>query len=208
MAWTVIGLGRNSRLADRIQWHLDDVGAEAERKGRAARRYTEFRYATRKIWWCERRVIAKAEYLVDKANPRFVVTSPPGDTFSARTVYERLYCRRGNAENTMKEQQLDLFSDRTSGTCFAANQLRLLFSAFASVLFAVLRQALHGTPLARATAGTLRLKLLRIGARVKVSARRVKVAMNSAHPYEAAFARVRARLTRVAPFRAGVRNAG
>jgi len=123
-----------------------------------------------------------------------VVTSLPADTFSARTVYERLYCRRGDAENTIKEQQLDLFSDRTSATCFAANQLRLLFSAFASVLFAVLRQALHGTRLARATAGTLRLKLLRIGARVLVSVHRVKVAMDSAHPSAAAFARVHARL--------------
>jgi len=201
MAWCkdndvdyVIGLARNSRLAERIQWQLDDAAAEAERKGRAARRYTEFPYATRKSWSCERRVIAKAEHLADKANPRFVVTSLPADTFSARTVYERLYCRRGDAENTIKEQQLDLFSDRTSATCFAANQLRLLFSAFASVLFAVLRQALHGTRLARATAGTLRLKLLRIGARVLVSVRRVKVAMDSAHPSAAAFARVHARL--------------
>ena len=115
-----------------------------------------------------------------------MVTSLPADTFSARTVYERLYCARGNMENTIKEQQLDLFSDRTSATCFAANQLRLLFSA--------IRQALHGTQLARATAGTLRLKLLKIAARVMVSVRRVKVAMDSAHPSAAAFARVHARL--------------
>ena len=132
--------------------------------------------------------------LIVAGHPRFVVTSLPADTFSARTVYERLYCQRGNAENAIKEQQLDLFSDRTSATCFAANQLRLLFSAYASVLFAVLRQALHGTRLARATAGTLRLKLLRIGARVMVSVRRVKVAMDSAHPSASAFARVHARL--------------
>ena len=202
MAWCkdndvdyVIGLARNSRLVERIQWQLDDAAAEAERKGRPARRYMEFSYATRKSWSCKRRVIAKAEHLADKANPRFVVTSLPADTFSARTVYERLYCQRGNSENAIKEQQLDLFSDRTSATCFAANQLRLLFSAFvASVLFAVLRQALHGTPLARATAGTLRLKLLRIGARVMVSVRRVKVAMDSAHPSAADFARLHARL--------------
>ena len=171
-----------------------------KRSGRAGRpagtrSYTEFPYATRTSWSCERRVIAKAEHLADKANPRFVVTSLPADTFSARTVYERLYCQRGNAENAIKEQQLDLFSDRTSATCFAANQLRLLFSAFVSVLFAVLRQALHGTRLARATAGTLRLKLIRIGARVMVSVRRVKVAMDSAHPSASAFARVHARIT-------------
>ena len=138
-------------------------------------------YATLTSWSCERRVVAKAEHLADKANPRFVVTSLLADAFSARTVYERLYCARGNMENTIKEQQLDLFSDRTSATCFAANQLRLLFSA--------IRQALHGTQLARATAGTLRLKFLKIGARVMVSVRRVKVAMDSAHPSAAAFAR-------------------
>ena len=89
-----------------------------------------------------------------------MVTSLPADTFSARTDYERLYCARGNMENTIKEQQVDLFSDRKSATCFAANQLRRLFSAFASILFDALRQALHGTRLARATAGTLRLRLL------------------------------------------------
>ena len=201
MAWCkdndvdyVIGLARNSRLVERIGWELADAEAEAERKGRPARRYVEFSYATRTSWSCQRRVVAKAEHLADKANPRFVVTSLPADTFPARTVYERLYCARGNMENTIKEQQLDLFSDRTSATCFAANQLRLLFSAFASILFAALRQALHGTRLARATAGTLRLRLLRIGARVTVSVRRVKVAMDSAHPSAAAFARVHARL--------------
>ena len=201
MAWCkdndvdfVIGLARNSRLVERIRWLLDDAAAEAERKGRPARRFTEFPYATLTSWSCERRVVAKAEHLADKANPRFVVTSLPADTFSARIVYERLYCARGNMENTIKEQQLDLFSDRTSATCFAANQLRLLFSAFASILFDALRQALHGTRLARATAGTLRLKLFKIGARVTVSVRRVKVAMDSAHPSAAAFARVHARL--------------
>jgi len=201
MAWCkdndvdyVIGLARNSRLVERIEWLLDDAAAEAERKSRPARRYTEFFYATRTSWSCERRVVAKAEHLADKANPRFVVTSLPADTFSARTVYERLYCARGNMENIIKEQQLDLFSDRTSATCFAANQLRLLFSAFASILFDVLRRTLVGTRLARATAGTLRLKLLKIGARVTVSVRRVKVAMDSAHPSAAAFAQVHARL--------------
>lgn len=118
----------------------------------------------------ERRVVAKAEHLPGKANPRFVVTSLPADTFSARTVYERVYCPRGDMENTIKEQQLDLFSDRTSASRFDANQLRLLFSAFASILFDVLRRTLVGTRLARATAGTLRLKLLKIGARVTVGA--------------------------------------
>ena len=190
----VIGLAKNSRLAGRIGWELADAQAQAERRGHPARRYTEFRYATLTSWSRQRRMVAKAEHLPGKANPRFVVTSLPADTFSARTVYERVYCPRGNMENTIKEQQLDLFSDRTSASRFAANQLRLLFSAFASILFSALRRALHGTRLARATAGTLRLKLLKIGARVTVSVRRVKVAMDSAHPSAAAFARVHARL--------------
>ena len=192
----VIGLARNSRLVKRIGGQLADARAEAVRHGRPARRYTEFLYATRTSWSRRRRVVAKAEHLPGKANPRFVVTSLPTGTFSARTVYERVYCPRGDMENTIKEQQLDLFSDRTSASRFDANQLRLLFSAFASILFDVLRRTLMGTRLARATAGTLRLKLLKIGARVTVSVRRVKVAMDSAHPSAAAFAHVHARLRR------------
>ena len=189
----VVGLAKNSRLVERIGWELADAQAAAKRRGRPTRRYAEFRYATLQSWSRKRRVVAKAEHLPGKSNPRFVVTSL-SDTFSARTVYERLYCPRGSMENVIKEQQLDLFSDRTSASRFAANQLRLLFSAFASILFATLRHALLGTSLERATAGTLRLRLLRIGARVTVSVRRVKVAMDSAHPSAAAFARVHARL--------------
>ena len=145
----VIGLARNSRLVETIGWELADAQAEAKRRGRPARRFKEFLYATLTSWSRKRRVVAKAEHLPGKANPRFVVTSLP-DTFSARTVYERVYCPRGNMENTIKEQQLDLFSDRTSASRFAANQLRILFSAFASILFVALRRALHGTRLARA----------------------------------------------------------
>ena len=190
----VIGVAKNSRLIEKIGWELADAQAEAVRHGRAARRFAEFLYATLTSWSRRRRVVAKAEHLPGKANPRFVVTSLPADTFSARIVYERVYCPRGDMENTIKEQQLDLFSDRTSASRFAANQLRLLFSAFASILFDALRRALHNTRLARATARTLRLKLLKIGARVSVSVRRVKVAMDSSHPFATAFARVHARL--------------
>ena len=119
----VIGLARNSRLVETIGWELADAQAEAKRRGRPARRFKEFLYATLTSWSRKRRVVAKAEHLPGKANPRFVVTSLP-DTFSARTVYERVYCPRGNMENTIKEQQLDLFSDRTSASRFAANQSR------------------------------------------------------------------------------------
>ena len=190
----VIGVAKNARLVGRIERELAKAQAEAQGRGRPARRFAEFLYATRTSWSRRRRLVAKAEHLPGKANPRFVVTSLPADTFSARTVYERVYCPRGNMENAIKEQQLDLFSDRTSASRFDANQLRLLFSAFASILFATLRRALVGTRLARATAGTLRLKLLKIGARVSVSVRRVKVAMDSAHPSADAFAHAHARL--------------
>ena len=138
MAWCednradyVIGVAKNSRLVGKIGGELAKAQAEAVRHGRPARRFAEFLYTTLKSWSRRRRVVAKAEHLPGKANPRFVVTSLPADTFSARTVYERVYCPRGKMENTIKEQQLDLFSDRTSASRFDANQLRLLFSAFA-----------------------------------------------------------------------------
>lgn len=151
-----IGVARNARLTGRIGRELASAEAASRERGRAVRRFTEFLHSTRTSWSRKRRVIAKAEHLPGKPNPRFVVTSLPR-TVSARAVYERVYCPRGNMENAIKEQQLDLFSDRTS-------------------------------------AGTLRLKLLKIGARVTVPVRRIRVAMDSAHPSAAAFARVHARL--------------
>ena len=187
MAWCkdndvdyVIGLAKNSRLVERIGWELADAAAEAEREGPASPpvRGLPLRHPDELVVPAPRHREGRASD--GQVEPRFVVTSLPRTPSRPRTVYERLYCARGNMENTIKEQQLDLFSDRTSATCFAANQLRLLFSAFASILFSAIRQALHGTQLARATAGTLRLKLLKIGARVMVSVRRVKVAMDSA----------------------------
>ena len=200
MAWCedngvdyVIGVARNDRLVRKIEPELLAARVESRGRGRPVRILVEFDHSTRTSWSRSRRVIAKAEHLPGKSNPRFVVTSLP-ETVSPRIVYERVYCPRGNAENAIKEQQLDLFADRTSASRLPANQLRLLFSAFASILMAALRRALAGTGLARATAGTLRLKLLRIGARVMVSARRVRIAMDSAHPSAPAFARVHARL--------------
>ncbi len=190
----VIGVARNDRLVRRIAPELARAETLAAKRGRPARCFTEFLHATRTSWSRRRRLVAKAEHLLGKTNPRFVVTSLPR-TLSARAVYERVYCPRGRMENAIKEQQLDLFSDRTSASILPANQLRLLFSAFASLLFGALRHALRGTRLARATAGTLRLRLLKIGARVTVSARRVKVAMDSAHPSATEFARVHARLS-------------
>ena len=201
MAWCedndadyVIGVARNDRLVRKIEPELLAARVESRGCGRPVRIFSEFDHSTRRSWSRPRRVIAKAEHLPGKPNPRFVVTSLP-ETISARTVYERVYCPRGNAENAIKEQQLGLFADRTSASPLPANQLRLLFSAFASILMAALRRALTGTGLARATAGTLRAGLLKIGARVMVSARRVRIAMDSAHPSASAFARVHARLS-------------
>ncbi len=189
----VIGLAKNERLTARIQPELPAAEASSLRRNRTARRFRDFSHSTRESWSRARRVVAKTEHLPGKSDPRFVVTSPPEGTASSRTVYERIYCPRGEAENAIKEQQLDLFAARTSATPTRANQLRLLFSAFASVLTARVRNALNHTSLAHATAGSLRLKLLRIGARVSVSVRRVAVAMDSNHPFQAEFARVYAR---------------
>ena len=187
----VLGVAKNDRLRRRIAPELLAAKVESEGRRRPARLYTEFDHATRTSWSRARRVIAKCEHIPGKSNPRFVVTSLP-ETIAPRTVYERIYCPRGNAENAIKEQQLDLFAGRTSATPMAANQLRLVFSALASVLMIRLRAALAHTRLARATAHSLRLKILGIGARVSVSVRRVAVAMDANHPFRAEFARAHA----------------
>ncbi len=130
-------------------------------------------------------MVAKAEHLPKGANPRFVVISLPASEIDARALYEDVYCARGEMENRIKEQQLDLFADRTSAATMRANQLRLWFASFAYVLLDALRRiALRHTQLATATCGTIRLKLLKIGAQVRTSVRRIKIAMASACPYQ------------------------
>ncbi|MGB8434910.1 MAG: transposase, partial [Burkholderiales bacterium] len=168
---------------------------EHETTGLAARRFKDFRYATLDSWSRRRRVIGNAEHLAKGANPRFIVTSLKRGAIDAKALYERVYCARGEMENRIKEQQLDLFADRTSTATMAANQLRLWFSSFAYVLMAALRRlGLQHTEMEAATCGTIRLKLLKIGARVTVSVRRIKIAMASACPYQAAFVLAHARL--------------
>jgi hypothetical protein len=199
MAWCethrvnyVFGLARNSRLLDELAmaWAED----EHEKTGKPVRRFRDFRYRTLDTWSRRRRVIGKAEHLAKGANPRFIVTSLKRKTIDAKTLYERVYCARGEMENRIKECQLDLFADRTSAATMAANQLRLWFSSFAYVLMAALRRlGLQHTELETATCGTLRLKLLKIGARVTVSVRRIKVAMASGCPSQAVFALARLR---------------
>jgi hypothetical protein len=202
MAWCerngvyyVLGLAKNARLHHRILWQLHQARCLHKDSGRAARVFTEFRYRTLSSWTKSRRVIAKAEHLAKGANPRFIVTNLPGHVWRSRELYEDLYCARGDMENRIKEQQLDLFADRTSAGTMRANQLRLWFSTFAYVLLSALRRiALQGTRLANATCGTLRLKLLKIGARIKTSVRRFMIHLASACPYQDIFRQALSRI--------------
>lgn len=203
MAWCeandvdyVLGLARNSRLTKHIEQALAEARTDHLATGEPARRFREFMYKTLKSWSCERRVIAKAEHLQKGANPRFIVTSLKPGSHNPRTLYEEIYCARGEMENRIKECQLDLFADRTSAKTMRANQLRLWFASFAYVLVDALRRiGLKGTQLQNATCGTIRLKLLKIGARVKVSVRRIVVSMASSHPYQQEFALARSRIS-------------
>jgi hypothetical protein len=202
MAWCeenrvdyVFGLARNGRLESAIADELAEVEAKAKESGKPVRMFKELCYQTRKSWGRERRVVAKAEHLPKGKNPRFIVTSLGQEIAEARELYEKIYCARGEMENRIKECQLDLFADRTSAASLRANQLRLWFASLAYVLVTALRRlALAGTELAQATAGTIRLKLLKLGALVTVSLRRIKIAIASACPLKSVFAAARQRL--------------
>ena len=195
MAWCeangidyVFGLARNERLVGAITDDLAVAELESLAKGGPARRFADFAWRTLDSWSRARRVVAKAEHLPKGANPRFVVTSLPASAFAARTLYEDVYCARGEVENRIKEQQLDLFAERTSAATMRANQLRLWFASFAYVLLEALRRiGLRHTQFATATCRTIRLKLLKIGAQVRKSVRRIKIAMASACPYQAEY---------------------
>jgi len=167
----VFGLARNDRLRRRIAKAMRKAQAEAKRTGQAARVYTEFRYRTRESWSRARRVIAKAEQIQGKENPRYVVTSLTASAWRPRPLYEELYCARGEMENRIKEQML-LFADRMSAQTMRANQLRLYLSAAAYVLLEALRRlALKGTQMAQAQVNTIRLRLLKIGAEIRFTVR-------------------------------------
>src|ERR1700729_2056480 len=202
MAWCeatrvdyVFGLARNDRLEQAIIAELINATIESIRTGKTARCFKDFSYATLSTWSRERRVIGKAEVTGGEANPRFIVTSLKGGEANARHLYEKIYCARGDMENRIKECQLDLFADRTSTATMQANQLRLWFASIAYVLLCALRRiGLAHTQFAEATCGTIRLKLLKIGALVRVSVRRIKVAMASACPWQDAFELAHARL--------------
>ena len=179
----VIGLAKNARLKEHIGPELAQAQAQCEETGTAARVFADFRYRTRTSWSRERRVVGKAEHLPAGANPRFVVTSLRPDTLAAQALYEDFYCARGDMENRIKEQQLALFADRTSSARLRANQLRLYWATLAYVLLQHLRdRGLAGTRLARAQCDTLRLRLLKIGAHVRVTVRRICVALSELAP--------------------------
>jgi len=218
------GLARNERLAALLEptfvktaTRLDEelmlaaasAGAIARPQVEGpAREFAELRYRTLKSWNCERRVIGKAEITNGKDNPRYIVTSLTGkESWASRHamfrdgpgLYEKFYCARGDMENRIKEQQLDLFAGRTSTAFISSNQLRLWLSTFAYLLLRGLRaHALKGTRLAHATVGTIRLHLLKIGAQVTVSVRRIYVRLSSAFPLASVFAAAHQRL-RAAP---------
>ena len=187
----VFGMARNARLVRAIGRDLYRAEVVYRRTGEPARRYRDFRYRTRKSWSRTRRVVGKAQHLPRGANPRFVVTSLRPRRADARRLYEELYCARGEMENRIKEQQLGLFADRTSSATLRANQLRLYFASFAYVLMHGLRRlGLAGTTCARAQCATIRLKLLKIGARVRVTVRKVRLSMSEAWPHAALFEKV------------------
>jgi hypothetical protein len=202
MAWCeqnrvdyVFGLARNGRLVAELADPLGQAEAQARRTGRPARRFRDFAWSTRESWSRQRRVIGKAEWTAGKANPRFLVTSLRRSEVKARRLYEAIYCARGDMENRIKEAQGDLFADRTSAATMRANQLRLWLAAMAYGLLCALRRiGLPHTRFAQATCGTIRLALLKIGALVRISVRRIKFALASGCPSQHEFALAHARL--------------
>jgi hypothetical protein len=204
MAWCeanhvdfLFGLARNERLEAAIKTELMLASLDSLRTGKAARRFKDFMWSTLDSWSRSRRVVGKAEVTGGDANPRFVVTSLKAAEIGAQHLYEVIYCARGEMENRIKECQLDLFADRTSTATMRANQLRLWFASMAYVLLCALRRiGLAHTQFAEATCGTIRLKLLKVGAQVRISVRRIKVAMSSACPWHDEFAIAHVRLRR------------
>jgi hypothetical protein len=191
----VLGLAKNNRLNRQIEAEMVQAKQLQQETQKAARVFKDFRYRTRHSWSCERRVVGKAEYLAKGENPRFIVTSIASEEKDARTLYEDFYCARGDMENRIKEQQLGLFADRTSTAWMRSNQLRLYFSSFAYIMMQTLRRlGLQGTELAQAQCDTIRLKLFKIGAQIRVTVRKVWISFSESYPYLSLFQKVFARL--------------
>ena len=198
----VFGLARNPRLQRALARQQRRSRSRGMASGRASRRYRDFRYRTLASWSRKRRVVGKAEWLPGQVrgdNQRFVVTSLERGRIGRQALYEQLYCARGDMENRIKEQQLDLFADRTSAATMRANQLRLYWALFAAALLEVLRQiGLAGTELARAQFGTIRALLLKVATTVRVSVRRIWVSLSSVFPRQELFVHCLSRLCEVA----------
>jgi len=187
----VLGLARNARLQRILGKELHEAKLQFEATGQASRVFKDFTYQTQKSWSRERRVVGKAEHLSKGSNPRFIVTSLSAEEFDARTLYEDVYCARGEMENRIKEQQMCLFADRTSCATMRANQLRLWLSSAAYTFLMALRQfGLQGTEMATARCDTIRLKLLKLGALVRTTVRRVWISLSESCPYQRVFAQV------------------
>jgi hypothetical protein len=207
MAWCeanrvdyVLGLAKNERLKAEIVAELEQAVTEYTATGQAARVFKEFTDQTRESWSRARRVVGKAEHLEKGSNPRFVVTSLGPQVWEARRLYEELYCARGEMENRIKEQ-LSLFADRTSAAFLRSNQTRLYFSSVAYLLMEALRRlGLKQTELAEAQCMTIRLKLLKMGALIRITVRKVWVSLAGGYPYPELFAQVYTQL-RAAPLR-------
>jgi hypothetical protein len=209
MAWCegnkveyILGLAKNSRLREAIECELALVEAQYEATERAARVFKELQYKTLTSWSRTRRVVAKAEHLAKGSNPRFVVTSLDQQKWDSRALYEDLYCARGDMENRIKEQQLYLFADRTSTHFMDSNQIRLWFSSVAYMLMHALRRiGLKDTELEHAQCHTIRLKLLKIGALIRITARKIWLSFSEAYPYANLFKRVMENIRRWKPLR-------
>jgi len=205
MAWCeengvdfILGLAKNARLLAEIKEDLVDAHIMYCTTGRASRIFHEFEYRTLDSWSQSRRVIAKAEHLYKGANPRFIVTSISQEEIDTREMYEEWYCARGDMENRIKEQQLQLFADRTSTNKMASNQLRLYFSSMAYILLNALRLfGLNGTQMVKAQCETIRVKLLKIGAKIRVTVRKVWLFFASAYPYRKVFFQIFKNLRRM-----------
>lgn len=190
----LFGMARNQRLRRIIGQQMHEATLQWEQTGKPARVFSEFQYSTKKTkksgWDRERRVVAKAEHIDGKENPRFVVTSLSSERGTPQALYEELYCGRGDMENRIKEQ-FTLFADRVSAETMRANQLRLYLSAAAYILVSGLRRVgLKGTELAQAQVSTIRTKLLKIGAQIRISVRKIWVSMASSYPWQGLYRQV------------------
>lgn len=184
----IFGLAKNNRLLKKMYKKMKKARAKYYKTGASARYFKDFKYKTLETWGKSRRVVGKAEHLAKGENPRFVVTSLSKEYLKAKELYEELYCARGEMENRIKEQQLYLFADRTSTAIMKANQLRLWFSCAAYIILNELRNVgLRGTKFKKYQCDNIRLKILKIGAEIKISVRRVYVSLSESYPYKNIF---------------------